>query len=201
MLGETNLYVRLVVGFSKPFSINQSDVVYMRVFLWSLAIRFAAIIFQGLPKFKGNVFRGIRGPLPASYQKGKKVVWWGFSSTTGQIEVAQNFVGKVVLIIIVFINSTVTFIFFDAFFSFILYPFYCIYSNLSFCIQVGDRAIFVVETENGVDIEPYSAYHKETEILLPAGAILEVMGITEPAEGLKIVQLKECSSSGPKLIK
>ena len=38
MLGETNLYVRLVVGFSKPFSINQSDVVYMRVYgLWPFA--------------------------------------------------------------------------------------------------------------------------------------------------------------------
>jgi len=50
-----------------------------------------------LPKFKGTVWRGIKGvDLRAAYPKGKELYWWAFSSTTKELSTLTNpmFLGK-----------------------------------------------------------------------------------------------------------
>jgi len=51
-----------------------------------------------LPPIKTNVYRGVKLDLKSEYlnKKGKRQIWWGFSSTTDRVEVLENemFLGK-----------------------------------------------------------------------------------------------------------
>ncbi len=43
-----------------------------------------------LPTIRGTVYRGIKRNLAGDYWKSRTLVWWGFSSTTVELEVLQN---------------------------------------------------------------------------------------------------------------
>jgi hypothetical protein len=60
---------------------------YLKLFLTALS---------RLPTTHRFVFRGVKLDLSAQYQKGKQVLWWGFSSCTTSVNVLQSesFLGK-----------------------------------------------------------------------------------------------------------
>lgn len=47
-----------------------------------------------LPATSGSLYRGVAKDLRADYKKGNDVVWWGVSSCTPKLSVAQGFLGK-----------------------------------------------------------------------------------------------------------
>uniref|UniRef100_A0A7S4DQ46 NAD(P)(+)--arginine ADP-ribosyltransferase n=1 Tax=Lotharella globosa TaxID=91324 RepID=A0A7S4DQ46_9EUKA len=48
---------------------------------------------ERLPKFSGKLYRGVQEDLRAMYPPGKKVTWWGVSSCTPKLGVAERFIG------------------------------------------------------------------------------------------------------------
>jgi len=89
--------------------------------------------------------------LSEEYKKGKKFTWWGFSSTTNEVEVLSS----------------------ELFFG-----------------KHGKRTLFNLHTKLGCDINKYSVYQKESEILLPPGIRLEVISVLSQGDS-QIVSLKE----------
>ena len=63
---------------------------------WYLYLRLFLNALFRLPPLRISVFRGIKIDSTKEYDKGKTVIWWGFSSSTTAIEVlqAEAFLGK-----------------------------------------------------------------------------------------------------------
>jgi hypothetical protein len=54
---------------------------YLKLFFSALAL---------LPSTTRTVYRGVRGDQKNRYKKGEKIVWWGFSSCTGTMDILNN---------------------------------------------------------------------------------------------------------------
>ncbi|CAF3730283.1 unnamed protein product [Adineta steineri] len=63
---------------------------------WFLYLKLILTALEKLPFTRRHVFRGVNLDLSDQYTKGKKFVWWGFSSCTTSLEVLENeqFLGK-----------------------------------------------------------------------------------------------------------
>ena len=162
-----------------------------------LLLRFCT--HQALPKHAETVFRGIKNididRMKASYQNGKQVVWWGFSSTTNTLEAAQEFVGQVS-------RSS---------FAVVVYPrrktegvneqTKAASYNLQITqpLQTGPRAIFTIAVRNAVDIQCMSAFPNESEILVPAGTVFDVVCAVLQANDLMLIQLRESAQMPPQV--
>ena len=171
-----------------------------------LLLRFCT--HQALPKHAETVFLGIKNididRMKASYQNGKQVVWWGFSSTTNTLEAAQEFVGEVY-----------SFYFFFSFsrssFAVVVYPRRRTEGvneqtkpasyNLQITqpLQTGPRAIFTIAVRNAVDIQCMSAFPNESEILVPAGTVFDVVCAVLQANDLMLIQLRESAQMPPQV--
>ncbi|CAF1130770.1 unnamed protein product [Adineta steineri] len=57
---------------------------------WFLYLKLVLTALEKLPSTRCHVFRGVNLDLSNQYSKGKKFVWWGFSSCTTSIEVLEN---------------------------------------------------------------------------------------------------------------
>ncbi|CAF1569914.1 unnamed protein product [Adineta steineri] len=57
---------------------------------WFLYLKLILTALEKLPSTRCHVFRGVNLDLSNQYAKGKKFVWWGFSSCTTSIEVLEN---------------------------------------------------------------------------------------------------------------
>ncbi|CAF4112214.1 unnamed protein product, partial [Adineta steineri] len=57
---------------------------------WFLYLKLILTALEKLPSRRCHVFRGVNLDLSNQYTKGKKFVWWGFSSCTTSIEVLEN---------------------------------------------------------------------------------------------------------------
>ncbi|CAF4119597.1 unnamed protein product [Adineta steineri] len=57
---------------------------------WFLYLKLILTALEKLPSTRCNVYRGVNLDLSNQYSKGKKFVWWGFSSCTTSIEVLEN---------------------------------------------------------------------------------------------------------------
>jgi hypothetical protein len=57
--------------------------------------------------------------------------------------------------------------------------------------KTGIRTLFGIDCKNGKDINDYSFFPTEKEILLMPGFCFEVTGVTEPASNLHVIYLKE----------
>jgi len=66
----------------------------------------------------------------------------------------------------------------------------------SFLGQDGDRTMFHIVINDGVDISKLSALEAEEEILLLPGTCVEVQGVFQAAPGLHIVQMQQVPLSG-----
>ncbi|CAF1124843.1 unnamed protein product [Adineta steineri] len=64
---------------------------------WFLYLKLVLTALSKLPPLQRTVFRGVRGDLRKGYEKGKEVIWWGFSSCTTTQDVLENdqFLGSV----------------------------------------------------------------------------------------------------------
>ena len=110
-----------------------------------------------LPTIETIVYRGINKNLTNEYTKSKKVIWWGFSSTSGNVEVLETPTS------------------FD---------------------QNEERTMFHIKTKTGIEINEYSAFPQEKEILLLPGTPLEIEGVLSAGPGLWIIQAKEMPLAG-----
>jgi hypothetical protein len=72
-------------------------------------------------------------------------------------------------------------------------------SNEDFMGPSGNRTLFAIECESGKDIEEYSYFKKESEVLLPAAREFQVQSVVPQAGGLSIIQLKETEPKYPLL--
>jgi hypothetical protein len=63
---------------------------------WFLYLKLFLTAISRLPSISRHVYRGVKLDLSAKYQKGQRIVWWGFSSCTTSIDVLQSelFLGK-----------------------------------------------------------------------------------------------------------
>jgi len=118
---------------------------YLRLLLNSLA---------KLPRYSMEtvLWRGVRANLEKGYQKMKKKIWWGMSSTTLNMDALSTFLGS-----------------------------------------EGERTLFSIQTDFGVDIGKYSAFPSEAEVLLFPCITLQIVNKYSPSPGLLIIQMKECS--------
>jgi hypothetical protein len=57
---------------------------------WFLFIKLLLTGLACLQSIPHTVFRGIKGDLRKNYQIGKTIIWWGFSSCTGTMEVLSD---------------------------------------------------------------------------------------------------------------
>ncbi|CAF3992064.1 unnamed protein product [Adineta steineri] len=57
---------------------------------WFSYLKLILTALEKLPSTRRHVFRGVNLDLSNQYTKGKKFVWWGFSSCTTSIEVLEN---------------------------------------------------------------------------------------------------------------
>ncbi|CAF4139483.1 unnamed protein product [Adineta steineri] len=57
---------------------------------WFSYLKLILTALEKLPSTRCNVYRGVNLDLSNQYSKGKKFVWWGFSSCTTSIEVLEN---------------------------------------------------------------------------------------------------------------
>ncbi|CAF1059313.1 unnamed protein product [Adineta steineri] len=57
---------------------------------WFSYLKLVLTALEKLPSRRCTVFRGVNLDLANQYTKGKKFVWWGFSSCTTSIEVLEN---------------------------------------------------------------------------------------------------------------
>ncbi|CAF1023161.1 unnamed protein product [Rotaria magnacalcarata] len=63
--------------------------------------------------------------------------------------------------------------------------------NKQFLGNTGPRTFFTIECDSGKDIQKYSCFQNEHEILLPAARQFEVKGCLSQGEDLYMIQLKE----------
>lgn len=63
---------------------------------WFTYLRLILGALNRLPSSQRTVYRGVKMDLSEQYPKGKKFIWWGFSSCASSIEVLENdqFLGK-----------------------------------------------------------------------------------------------------------
>jgi hypothetical protein len=57
---------------------------------WFLYLKLFLTALSHLPSTQCTLYRGIKGDVRKDYQKGKTIVWWGFSSCTVIMEVLNN---------------------------------------------------------------------------------------------------------------
>ena len=57
---------------------------------WFLYLKLFLTALSRLPLIDRTIYRGVRGDLRKDYQKGEKVIWWGFSSCTRAMGVLEN---------------------------------------------------------------------------------------------------------------
>eukprot|EP01124_Arcella_intermedia_P025860 TRINITY_DN471_c0_g1_i2.p1 TRINITY_DN471_c0_g1~~TRINITY_DN471_c0_g1_i2.p1 ORF type:complete len:418 (-),score=95.63 TRINITY_DN471_c0_g1_i2:132-1385(-) len=116
---------------------------FMRLFLEAL---------NKLPVCSGKLWRGVKGVnLSASFPKGKKFFWWGFSSCTVNVNVLEN---------------------------------------AQFCGKGGTRTLFCVTAKNGRNIQTFSDYAGEEEVLLLPSYFI-VNGVMDAGNGLVIIDIQE----------
>eukprot|EP00042_Codosiga_hollandica_P052787 m.676608 g.676608 ORF g.676608 m.676608 type:complete len:79 (+) comp58564_c1_seq1:231-467(+) len=60
----------------------------------------------------------------------------------------------------------------------------------------GPRTIFNIAACSGVDIQKYSAFAQESEILLLPGTCLVTESVLDHGNGLHLVQLREIQAAG-----
>ena len=58
-------------------------------------------------------------------------------------------------------------------------------------LQTGPRTLFTIEACGGFDVQPFSAFPSEEEILLLPASYFEVMGVASPAPGLSVIHVKQ----------
>lgn len=61
---------------------------------WHLYLRLFLCALFRLPPIRATVYRGVKEDMRERYHKGKKNVWWAFSSSTTSIGVLNLFLGK-----------------------------------------------------------------------------------------------------------
>jgi len=72
-------------------------------------------------------------------------------------------------------------------------------SNEAFMGPSGNRTLFAIECQSAKDIQEYSYFKKEAEVLLPAAREFQVESVVPQAGGLSIIQLKETQPKYPLL--
>jgi hypothetical protein len=72
-------------------------------------------------------------------------------------------------------------------------------SNEAFMGPSGNRTLFAIECQSGKDIQEYSYFKKESEVLLPAAREFQVESVFPQAGGLTMIQLKETEPKYPLL--
>ncbi|CAF4526793.1 unnamed protein product, partial [Rotaria sp. Silwood2] len=57
---------------------------------WFLYLRLLLSALALLPNLQRHVYRGVKGNMQSAYKTGEKIIWWGFSSCTSQLNVLSN---------------------------------------------------------------------------------------------------------------